>query len=597
MATKSSSRGIALGLSRESSPPTIPSQSKTGVSRTTNPFRQSFKEKCDRRIRGSSSLHFAGLPSAKIRRRVETNPGSLQVKQIPSSHSLSTSHNRTSQTFSQQTEVADETRPKRCLPSRSYPPSIQEISLLQMGRENFLLQSYALRTLNRPCCVHRVDGLPFKDSKGKEHLCSCLSGRLVNRDRHFRRRPTGYCLDSGDFHKSRLPNQSREILSLPFQKSNLARIRLNAEKGLVRLPLKKVMSIIRKASRLELTREATRRELESLIGEMGFAAQALPEAGVRKKYFQLVLKHWPRIGRDVTNLINPQALADLRWWTNKANLHVWFTFRKPLLRLMLWADESLQGWGAHSENGSWIAENWHPSLHRESIAELELLAILHGIQSHIVPTDVSLIVHTDSLVAYWTIKSRGSKTSRHLTKIVHQILNQCHLKSIHLEPVRIPGSLNVVADGLSRNCLLPGEWRINKLDWERLIRWKGPFQIDLMATPFNRLLPTFVSPFHHPQEEAVDVKMVDWNRWSIVYVFPPPAMLPWILDRLLTYKGKAVIVARVQKMHPCYPLLQSMMEDSLLLRYPPFQLVREKRVEDLEHWSCPWTAFHFSGQD
>ena len=118
---------------------------------------------------------------------------------------------------------------------------------------------------------------------------------------------------------------------------------------------------------------------------------------------------------------------------------------------------------------------------------------------------------------------------------------------------------------------------MNKLDWARLILWKGPFQIDLMATPYNRLLPVFVSPFPHPQALAVDVKMVDWNRWSIVYMFPPPAMLPWILDRLLTFKGEAVIIARVQKLHPCYPIIRSIMKDSLPLVYPPFQLVREKK--------------------
>ena len=48
--------------------------------------------------------------------------------------------------------------------------------------------------------------------------------------------------------------------------------------------------------------------------------------------------------------------------------------------------------------------------------------------------------------------------------------------------------------------------------------------------------------------------MVDWNRWQNIYIFPPSAMLPRILDRLLNYRGQAVIVARVSLLHPLYPV-------------------------------------------
>ena len=224
-------------------------------------------------------------------------------------------------------------------------------------------------------------------------------------------------------------------------------------------------------------------------------------------------------------------------------------------------------------------------------------AIFLALDSPLTPTDAAMSVHTDSHVVYWTIKARGSKTSRRLTLAYQEVLEVCLRKRIYLEPVRIPGSLNVLADSLSRAVPLPGEWRIDPHDWERVSLWKGPFQIDLMATPYNNVLPAFVSPINHPKALGVDVRMLDWDKWESIYIFPPPAMLQWVMERLYSYKGKAVVIARVPQHHPCLPIVQAMMRDKIPLQKPPYQMVLSQRVEDSGHWSCPWTAYLFYGQD
>ena len=43
-----------------------------------------------------------------------------------------------------------------------------------------------------------------------------------------------------------------------------------------------------------------------------------------------------------------------------------------------------------------------------------------------------------------------------------------------------------------------------------------------MATAWNTDLKKLVSAFFHPAAEAVDAWAVDWNRWTDVYLFPPP---------------------------------------------------------------------------
>ena len=101
----------------------------------------------------------------------------------------------------------------------------------------------------------------------------------------------------------------------------------------------------------------------------------------------------------------------------------------------------------------------------------------------------------------------------------------------------------------------------------------------------------FISPFSHPKATAVDAMMADWNKWEEIYVFPPPKMLPCILDRLERYKGGATLIARVTLMDPLYPIIHSKARDTLILKRPPFQTVRNRMVVDPRHESCPWTAY------
>ena len=88
--------------------------------------------------------------------------------------------------------------------------------------------------------------------------------------------------------------------------------------------------------------------------------------------------------------------------------------------------------------------------------------------------------------------------------------------------LRIPGNRNVVADALSRPYPLPGEWAISPQDRAEVLQRLPGLEVNLMATPYNNKLPTFVSHFLHHLAFAVDARMVDWNKWDKLYVFPYP---------------------------------------------------------------------------
>lgn len=389
-----------------------------------------------------------------------------------------------------------------------------------------------------------------------------------------------------------LINRQKSVLT-PTQHLTWLGVEWDASAGRARIPWSKILLGQSKILRIVCQKQASRRQVESIIGDMAFIAQTLEEGALRKKFFQLILRAWPGHSRDEFCPIPRLSLADLQWWLNPSRTHSWSSVRTPDQKTWLWTDASLIGWGAHTEDGAWMAGNWNTEYCTRTIAELELWAIWFALKGDLIQEGVHVRVHTDSVVAFWTIRSWGSKSSRKITEIIAHIFDICKGKSLTLEPVRIPGSLNVVADALSRDTPLPGEWRVDESDWRRICNWKGPFQVDLMATPFNTVLPTFVSPFQHSAAVAVDAKMVNWNQWQDIYVFPPPSMLQWVLKELLTFRGKAVVVARVSRLHPLFPALQMQTSDSLVLHQPPFQTVRQQMVRDGEHASCPWTAYLF----
>ena len=137
-------------------------------------------------------------------------------------------------------------------------------------------------------------------------------------------------------------NQEKSILT-PSRRITWLGFDWDAELGLIRLPLKKCLGIKQKAEKFSIAKKATRREVESMIGEMGFVAQALPIAAVKKKLFQLVLRKWPIKNRDIPCLLHSQALLDLQWWLQPSNYHKWQSFRRPQKTVTLWTDASLKG--------------------------------------------------------------------------------------------------------------------------------------------------------------------------------------------------------------------------------------------------------------
>ncbi|KAI2645082.1 ORF V: Enzymatic polyprotein [Labeo rohita] len=142
-----------------------------------------------------------------------------------------------------------------------------------------------------------------------------------------------------------------------------------------------------------------------------------------------------------------------------------------------------QGLGGHVQRacspGLWTGPQlqWH-------INCLELLAVrlalgrlkrlLHG--KHV-------LVHTDNTATVAYINHQGGLRSRCMWQLARHLLlwSQKHLRS--LWAIHIPGVLNRAADELSRQPVLPGEWRLHPQVVQLIWDFFGATQVDLFASP------------------------------------------------------------------------------------------------------------------
>ena len=116
-----------------------------------------------------------------------------------------------------------------------------------------------------------------------------------------------------------------------------------------------------------------------------------------------------------------------------------------------------------------------------------------------------------------------------------------HRWSMVYESCHIPGSLNVIADGLSRrNQIQHTEWSLCPQIFKQIAKlWE---QVHLFTTRLNAKLPLYVYPIPDEQACAVDALNISWEN-LIAYTFPPSALLPRVVQKLMSQNCRLILIA------------------------------------------------------
>ena len=145
------------------------------------------------------------------------------------------------------------------------------------------------------------------------------------------------------------------------------------------------------------------------------------------------------------------------------------------------------------------------------------------------------------MVAY--INKQGGTRSAELCALMWRILTWCNQNNVTLRARHIPGSLNVIADGLSRrNEIQSTEWSLSPQIFKQISKlWESP-QVDLFATSLNTKLPLYVSPIPDPEAWAVDALNIPWEN-LVAYAFPLTALLPKVVQKLQSQICRIIFIA------------------------------------------------------
>ena len=285
----------------------------------------------------------------------------------------------------------------------------------------------------------------------------------------------------------------------------------------------------------------TRRKLESLVGVLQFASITDRVLLTRTKDFSRLMKSRakPRL-RDQKLPVPAKLKVLLRPWKKMSSFAKQVPLVLPPVTHILHSDASTAGWEGHDGKET-VSGSWSPTLASCHINFLELMAAFLVLR-RLAPQKSHVKLMLDNSAAVACLK-RGGSRSPPLNLVVLAINRLMEKRKVFLSAEHIVGTSNVLADALSRDRVVSTEWSLSRNTFLSIFRNHPDLEVDIFVTRRNHQLPQYVSPFQDPGAVAVDAFKVNWNRWKAIFLFPPTPQISKVLDRLKSFRGKAVLVA------------------------------------------------------
>ena len=116
----------------------------------------------------------------------------------------------------------------------------------------------------------------------------------------------------------------------------------------------------------------------------------------------------------------------------------------------------------------------------------------------------------------------GGSKSVELNQLAFSVWEWCITRNVWLSAVHIAGILNTGADEKSREFSDRHEWKLNELEFGKIVSRHPNRNIDMFASRLNNKLSTrtYCAWKADPGSTYTDAFSVDWNNHNF-YAFPP----------------------------------------------------------------------------
>lgn len=339
------------------------------------------------------------------------------------------------------------------------------------------------------------------------------------------------------------------------------------------------------------------RDLARVVGQCISTSIAIRPARRRLLYIQQLLgKAVRRKGWNGEIRLTAKAVEALRWWTTREPYaangnHIVPPERDIQGRVTSDAATHNAGWGGTleivgkkyttrgfftEEERSLYINNLELLGHRKTVETLLPLAVprhlWHRVHLQCAMDNVAAIKYAEVAVS----RSLG------MSEIGASYFDWRERYNLSIGLEFLAGIRNVESDALSRWEMTHKEWRLAPTLFRRLCRLLNTSpEVDLFASRQNRQVDRFFSYHHDYEALGTNCFHANWSRLGRVYAYPPPIMIPRLLQKLRRDGVKnAIVLVPLWMTQNWWPTMLEM------LTCPPLLLPNEPWIT-MDQWSKP----------
>lgn len=382
------------------------------------------------------------------------------------------------------------------------------------------------------------------------------------------------------------PSKSCKFLGLIIDSKNLQ----------VKLPIDKRTHIQHELTKMMNRANCTIRKFAQLVGLLISACPAIEYGMLYTKEFER-LKFLNLKDHDDYNRLMylPKSLQpDFKWWLHAIKNSVRI-IRTDDYSAEIFTDASTTGWGAACENQT-ASGMWSPNERAKHINYLELLAAFLGLKTF--ARDLhhcQILMRIDNATAIAYINRMGGVQFPHLTKITKDIWQWCEARHIFIYASYIKSSENSIADAESRRLHPDTEWQLQDTAFQIIAQKYGHPQIDLFATRINTKCKNYVSWHRDPDALAINAFTISWSNMYF-YAFPPFAIILKTLKKIISDKGRGIVVVPQWPTQPWYPIFLKLLVSDVTIFKPNESVIPSNYSNPKIHGNLTLVAGVLCGQ-
>lgn len=349
---------------------------------------------------------------------------------------------------------------------------------------------------------------------------------------------------------------------IPSQNCHFLGFNFNSKTLYLELPKDKQQKIKQSVIAFRNLTKCRIRSLAYLLGLLTSACPAVAYGWVYTKKLERAKYLALRANKDNYNKtmrIPPKLGVDLSWWQHNV-IGAKNQIQRNHFQLTIFSDASKTGWGAVCGNKR-THGFWNSKEQQFHINQLELLAAFFGIKCFANKlTNCNILLRIDNTTAISYINRMGGVQFANLSSLARQIWRYCESRKIWIFASYITSSANSEADRESRRLRPETEWVLSQNAFNQIVNAFGAPQIDLFANRTNAKCRLFVSWMRDPEALAIDAFTLVWGDFYF-YAFPPFAVIPRVLQKIITDNAEGILVVPAWPSQPWFPVFSSLLVD------------------------------------